>query len=343
MRSHRRSPTAEGRPDRPVADVRVRQPAHAPLAVRSPAAVPSPLDAAHTLVRRVPARRRVREGVREPAEGRLLRGRREDRRVALAAEVPVLLGCLARPRGGARDRVVHPDAVHEGTERRARARDRDAAEGRQDGVEAADLLRIVAARRRTPRLRRLVGSPRVRARARHGEGALVDEGQRRGGQLRRLCGRDRVRRRQQRHGDGARRAHRGDPLAGALVLALRRPRVLLRDAHRRLRPRLRIEYGRHPVRVRCRHGASALGEPPRLVRLHRSRGLEPDRLRRDVRRQVLRPGRGDGRDALGAGDARRRARRADGDGRARLRRDLRPLRAARRPLGEARARSRRTR
>ena len=169
-----------------MADVRLRQPADAPVAVRASAPVPPALDAAHALVRRVPARRRVREGVREPAEGRLLRGRREDRRVALAAEVPVLLGCLARARGGARDRVVHPDAVYEGPERRARARDRDAPEGRQDGMEAADLLRVVAARRRTPRLRRLMGSPRLRARARHGEGALVDAGQRRGGQLRRL-------------------------------------------------------------------------------------------------------------------------------------------------------------
>ena len=111
----------------------------------------------------------------------------------------VLLGCLARPRGGARDRVVHPDAVHEGTERRAGARDRDAAEGRQDGVEAADLLEsspLVVGRRV------YVGSWDHRVYALGLGTGKVLWSTRVDGEVdssAAYCGRDRVRRRQQRH------------------------------------------------------------------------------------------------------------------------------------------------
>ena len=151
---------AEGRRDRPVADVRLRRPAHAPVAVRS------------TGPRTAGSGRCARAGTSssrpssgygkvfvEPAEGRLLRRRREDRRVALAAEVPVLLGRVARARGGTRDRDVHPA-------RRAR-RGRAACRGswsrcgsRTAGpLEAADRVGVLAARRRQPRLLRLVGPP----------------------------------------------------------------------------------------------------------------------------------------------------------------------------------------
>ena len=77
--------------------------------------------AAGPLVRRVPAGRRLREGVRQPAQGRLLRGRREDGRLALEAEVPVLLGGVAdASRDGLVIETFIPDALHAGPARRAR-------------------------------------------------------------------------------------------------------------------------------------------------------------------------------------------------------------------------------
>ena len=152
----------------------------------------------------------------------------------------------------------------------------------------------------------------------------------------RLRRRHRLLRRQQRHGDGAGCA------TGAIRWQARsfsrlphRAGVLLRDAHRRLRSRLRVNtdgtvyaFGAAPGTFsgRARH-----------VRLHGTCGLGAQGLRRHLRRQVPRPRRRDGRDAVVAGDARAVPRRSHGDGGPRLPVHVQVLRAEGLPLREERA------
>ena len=103
-------------------------------------------------------------------------------------------------------------------------------------------------------------------------------------------------------------------------------RVLVRHPHGRLRARLRRQHRRHHVRVRREERQAALGAPARLLHLRRGRGGRPARVRGHLRRQVLRAGRRDGRHEVADRRKGRGARRAHGDGRPRVLRDLLHLR-----------------
>ena len=135
-------------------------------------------------------------------------------------------------------------------------------------------------------------------------------------------------------------------LARAVVLALPgRPRVLLRHAGGRLRPRVHRQHRRHDVRLRRDDRPPALGAARRHVRLHGRGGLAEDGLRRLLRRQRLRastPRTGDLRWKYDARrvDPRRADRRRTGSSTSRP-----AARAATHgtPLREARARAERSR
>jgi hypothetical protein len=147
-------------------------------------------------------------------------------------------------------------------------------------------LRVVAARCGQDALRRFVGPQAPRHQHLHRQGPLDVHGRRRDQQLAGVREREgllRNRRRQSLRG--------GRPLwAAALALAgtraLRAPRVLLRHADNRVRPRVRREHRRHPVRLRRLEWKTALGPAGRQLHLHGRRSLAAPRLRRHLRRRV---------------------------------------------------------
>ena len=84
------------------------------------------------------------------------------------------------------------------------------------------------------------------------------------------------------------------------------PRVLLRHADDRVRPRLHREHGRHALRLRRLERPAAVGPARRQLHLHGGRGLAAAGLRRHVRRSVHGVQRGDR--ATGCGASRPRPR-----------------------------------
>ena len=125
-------------------------------------------------------------------------------------------------------------------------------------------------------------------------------------------------------------------LACLVVLALRASRVLLRDAHRRLRSCLHRQRRRLRLFVRSDERPPDLGAARRHVRLHGRGGVAQDGVRRDVGRLGRRLRRGNRQDALAPRLTRRCVRRADGDGRAALLRDARSVRGEAPAAGRAR-------
>ena len=94
------------------------------------------------------------------------------------------------------------------------------------------------------------------------------------------------------------RADGSGALARFVVLALRAARVLLRNAHRRLRPRLHRQRRRLRLLVRSEERQADLGSARRHVRLHGRGGVAEDGVRRDVGRLGRRVRRSNRQDAL---------------------------------------------
>ena len=228
---------------------------------------------------------RLREGLRQPAEGRLLRRRREDGQVALAAEVPLLLGRLAR-------RVARrPRRSCRSSRRPARAA-RAACPGVVIAMREKDgrtVWRAPIASESSPLVvggRVYVGSWDHRLYALGlGTRKLLwsTQRRRRDRQLGGVFRRDGLHRRQQRHRDGARRARRA-PSAGRRG----RSRGFLRGreyfyatptvAYGRV---FASQHGRHASTPSAPRTGNLLWATPRgHVRLHGAGGVEPDGLRR---------------------------------------------------------------
>ena len=103
--------------------------------------------------------------------------------------------------------------------------------------------------------------------------------------------------------------------ASSGVVGARRPRVLLRVAHGGLRPRVHRQQRRHDVRLRGQDRQDAVGAAARHLHLRRGRRLGQEGLHRHLRRQAVRTRCRHGRHEVVEGDAQRRARAADRDGR----------------------------
>ena len=283
----------DARPSPELAHVRLRQRPHAlePEPAAPPAVHPG-VALRRAWTARVPTRRRRRIAVRGADPRALLRRQHRERRARLAqGHWPLLCGHPGRRRRHRLRLVPRRVPVPEGRVRqwwlrlRLGCQDRRAPLG---GRTAAG--RILAPRTGRHGLRGRVGQEGLRAR-RGDRGHQVGDGDRRAdrvvGQLdrcrlrRRLPGdRDRHERRQPLC---ARRGDRGDPLEGAEQRAPRqRPRVLLRHADGRLRPRLHRQYRRLDVRLRGAEREADLGQAGRHVRLYRRRGRRPGHLHRHL-------------------------------------------------------------
>ena len=326
-----------------MADLRVRRSAHAPGAARlaDPPALPRALAVGGQGRHRVPALGRLRKRSTSrsrrdastssrlaPASGS---GRgtsttawlRRRRSATASSTRGSWIACRAgKHEAGARGFVIAWDA-------RQRAPALAIRRGRRSSRRrCSSATRSTSAPGTTSSTRSRCGGGSVR-------GALDVRGRRPGRRGACVRGRDGLHRHEQRERLRGQRAERPDALARDLVLALRAARVLLRDADRRLRARLRRQRGRHGLRLRRLDRTSALG--PRVGTYVYTAAA--------VWRKTVYVGTWDGIfSALDArtGDVRWRYersaldhRRADGSRRPRLLRDLRPLRVG----GLRRARS----
>ena len=206
---------------------------------------------------------------------------------------------------------------------------------RTTGARSGDSMQAQWSRRRWSSATRSISAPgtasstRSRCGGEASTGPLDVRGRRPGRRGACVRRREGVHRHEQRERLRGRREQRTDALARDLLLALRAARVFLRDAYRRLRPRLRRQCGRHGLRLRSLDRRSALGTRSRHLRLHRSGGVAKDGLRRKLGRQLHRARRAHGRLPLALRGSVLDHRRAHGSRRARLLRDVHPLRVRR--------------
>ena len=328
------------------ADIRLRQRAAARRAVRPAAALPAHLDVRRPQPARVPALDRLRPHLLHEQLGRALRRQREDRQARLALRVRPLRRRDAGAREPHRLPVLHEQAS---VQQQAQAR---ASRGRGDRlrrrVRAGALAheagagRVVAARRQRPRLRRRLARAGVRARRADGPCALDIRGRRQDQGLADALGEPPLRRQLQGLPLRAERDDRQADLARPFAGPLRRPRPVLLDADRRLRPRLPRLDRRQGLLVRRDERRAALVEGHGRLRLLLSRRLAQEGLRRVVLRPLLRLRRSHGRHRLGVRCRRRDLRLADDPGRRRLLRhtggaDVRPRRTQRQGALDVRA------
>ena len=262
---------------------------------------------------RVPADDRLRARVPGPAEGPLLRARREDRQGRLEEEPQPLRRVLADDRRGRRLPVVHaPGGLPAGAGGRRRLRGRL---GRRRPAASAG----ASSRRRSSPRRCCAAAASTSA---PGTTTSTRSTRRPGAQIWSFQADDEVntsaaywKRTIYIASDGghalrAQRADRQAALERAVGLEVRVARVLLRHPDGRLRPRLHRQHRRHDVRVRREERQAALGAAARHLHLRRGRRLEAASVRGHLRRQVLRARRRHRRHRLADRRARRGARRA---------------------------------
>jgi hypothetical protein len=270
-----------------VADVRPPRAAHAHVGrLQAPTAVPAALDVQGGPRARVPAVDRLRTPLPGPAARAVLRLPPPDGQDRLAAALQPLLGRLADRRvPGRLPRMDATAPVQPLPPKPAWDGGRDGGPDREDRLALPRRrLRVLTARRRQDPVRRIVGPQAPRDQHLHRQGPLAIHRGRRDQQLAGVRERDgllRYRRRQHVRGG---RPHRAAALALAGTRALRAPRVFLRHADDRVRPRVRREHGRHPVRLRRLQRKAAMGPARRQLHLHRGRSLAAPRLRRNLRR-----------------------------------------------------------
>ena len=219
----------------------------------------------------------------------------------------------------------------------ARAGRRDGGPDREDRLALPGRrLRVVTARRGQDALRRIVGPQAPRGQHLHRQGPLDVHRRRRGQQLSGVREREGLLRNGRRQRLRAGRPHGTPSLARSSALPLRAPRVLLRHADDRVRPRLRREHGRHALRLRRLERPAAVGPARRQLHLHGGRGLAAAGLRRHVRRSVHGVQRGDRGPAVALPGLVRDPRRAERHRRSRLLRRLPPLWPQRLPVVQER-------
>ena len=179
----------------------------------------------------------------------------------------------------------------------------------QDPLAHADRPdRVVAARRRRPRLRRRLARPRLRAR--RARPAACAGRSRASGRIKGALALSGNRLYVGTYDDylyALDATHRQADLARALAGPARRPRPVLLDAGGRLRPRLHRLDRRQGLLVRRHEREAALVAGHRRLRLLLAGGLAQDGLRRLLQRPLLRVRRGDRRRALAVRRERRRS------------------------------------
>ena len=330
---------APRRPPPPVADVRPAGAAHAHVrGLQAPPAVPAALDVQGGPRARVPALDRVRPPLPRAAARAVLRHPPPHRQGGLAAEVQPLLRRLADGRLPRRlPRVDAAAALQPVPAEPARTGGGDGGSHRKDRLALPGRrVRVLTAGGREDALRRLVGSQAPRDQHLHRQGPLDVHRGCRDQQLTGLRERKGLLRHRRRQRLRGRLPHWAAALALAGTGTLRAPRVLLRDAYHRVRPRVRREHRRHPLRLRRLERKAAVGPARRQLHLHGGCGLAAAGLHRHVRRSVHGVQRGDRGPALALPGLLRDPRRAERHRRSRLFRRLPPLRPQRLPVVQER-------
>ena len=185
-------------------------------------------------------------------------------------------------------------------------------------------------------LRRIVGPQAPCGQHLHRQGPLDVHRGRRGQQLAGVRERKGLLRNGRRQRLRAGRPHGPPSLARSSALPLRAPRVLLRHADDRVRPRVRREHRRHALRLRRLERQAAVGPARRQLHLHGGRGLAAAGLHRHVRRSVHGVQRGDRGPAVALPGLVRDPRSAERHRRSRLLRRLPPLWPQRLPVVQER-------